>query len=165
MQSADEQVLDTLRGKPPQTFKQLRWKLALAAAGLVMLLFIFLALFGLFELQRSSAADVENKEWRQLQQVVEQLQNEAGAHELYLQLGPRIQACPTEDDFRRALDRDRFRLESLPSHVPRMLWGRASCTVQDHGKARMVWITYRNTKGLRISGRWENGSLQSLSVN
>ncbi len=154
-----------LRTKLPPSFKVLKWKLTFATLGLVLVAFIFLALIGLFDLQRSSAEAVENKEWRQLQQMVEQLQNDDGAKALYAQAGKRIQDCPAEEDFIRLLARIRPRLEPLPSHVPRALWGPAACTLQDRGKARLAWISYRNSKGLRIASRWENGSLMALSLN
>ena len=156
---------DALRAKRPPTFKQLKWKLIFATLGLVFCAFFILALLGLFDLQRTSAAAVENKEWHQLQQMVEQMQSDDGAKALYAQAGKCFADCPTEDDFLRLLGRIRPRLEPLPSHVPRTLWGRASCTVQDHGKVHLAWIAYRNSKGLRISTRWENGSLMALSIN
>ena len=160
-----DQTLDGLWTKRPPSFKRLKWKLVFATLGLMLVAFFFLALLGLFDLQRTSAAAVENQEWRQLQQMVEQMQNDDGAKTLYAQVGKRIQGCPTEDDFLRLLASIRPRLEPLPPHVPRALWGRASCTVQDHGKARLAWVAYRNSKGLRISARWENGSLMALSIN
>ena len=165
MPSPPEQIFNGRRAKLPPTFKRLKWKLTFATLGLVLVSFFLLALFGLFDLQRTSAAAVENKEWRQLQQIVEQMQNDDAAKALYAQFGKRIQNCPTEDAFLRLLTQLRPRLEPLPSHVPRVLWGSASCTVQDHGKARLAWIAYRNSKGLQISTRWENGALVSLSLN
>jgi len=153
-----------LRKKLPPSFKALKWKLTFATLGLVLVGFFFLGLLGLFDLQRTSAVAVENKEWRQLQQMIEQMQNDNDAKGLYAQEGKRIQGCATEEDFLRLLARTRPRLEPLPSHVPRVLWGRASCTVQDHGKARLVWIAYQNSKGLKISTRWENGSLVALAI-
>ena len=154
-----------LQSKFPPSFKVLKWKLTFATLGLVLVAFFFLALLGLFDLQRTSAAAVENREWRQLQQMVEQMQNDDGAKALYAQAGKRIQGCPTEGDFLGLLARTRPRLEALPSHVPRALWGPATCTLQDRGKARLAWISYRNSKGLRIASRWENGSLMALSLN
>ncbi len=149
----------------PPTFKQLRWKLTFASLGLLLTALCLLALFGLFDLQRTSAAAVEKKEWRSLQHVVVLMRDDGGAKELYAQAGKRLQGCATEDEFLRLLSRVRPRLEPLPDHVPRLLWGRASCTVEDHGKARLAWIAYRNSKGLLISSRWENGSLMALSLN
>jgi len=160
-----EETLDGLRAGRPQSFRRLKWKLTFATLGLLLVAFAFLALLGLVDLQRTSAASVENREWRQLQQMVEQMKDDEGAKALYAQIGKRIQGCPTEGDFLRLLARVRPRLEPLPSHVPRTLWGRASCTVQDHGKARLAWIAYRNANGLRLSTRWEDGALVALSLN
>ncbi len=165
MPSENDQILDALRGKQPPTFKQLKWRLVLAALGLILMAFLLLGVLGLFDLQRTSAADVETREWRQLQQIVDQMQSEEGAKSLYGQVGPHLQGTATEPDFLRRIERDRPRMEALPSHVPRALWGRASCTVQDHGKGRHVWISYRTSKGLRISGRWVNGTLIALSLD
>lgn len=159
------QALGGPRSRQPRSFKQLKWKLIFATLGFLLIAFILLALFGLFDLQRTSAAAVENQEWRQLQQMVEQMRNDEDAKALYAKVGKQIQGCPTEADFLRLLALSRPRLEPLPAHAPRMLWGRAACTVQDHGKARLAWITYRNSKGLRISARWENASLVALSLN
>ncbi len=161
----EEPFLNTLRGGQPPTFKQLKWRLVLATLGLILVAFIFLGALGLFELQRTSAVDVESREWRQLQQMVEQMGSDEGARTLYAQAGARIQGSGTEEDFLARLGRDRRRLEALPSHVPKALWGPASCTVQDHGKVRRVWISYRTPKGLRISARWDNGTLTALSLN
>jgi hypothetical protein len=165
MPSPANEISAGLPTKLPPSFKVLRWKLTFATLGLVLIAFFFLALLGLFDLQRTSAAAVENQEWRQLQQMVGQLQNDDGAKALYAQAGKRIQDCPAEEDFMRLLARIRPRLEPLPSHVPRALWGPATCTLQDRRKARLAWISYRNSKGLRIASRWENGSLTALSID
>ena len=160
-----DQTFDALRTRRPPSFKRLKWKLVFAALGLILVAFSGLALIGLFDLQRTSAAAVENREWRQFQQLVEQMQSDEGAKSIYARIGKRIHGCPTEADFLHLLARIRPRLEPLPSRVPRSLWGRASCTVQDRGKARLAWIAYRNSKGLRISTRWENDALMALSIN
>lgn len=165
MPSPRDPVLDGLRSQHPASFKKLKWKLTFAMSGLLLFGFALLAILGLFDLQRTSAAAVENREWRQLQLVVEEMRNDEGAKALYAQVGKGVQGCTTEAEFLQLLGRIRPRLEPLPAHVPRILWGRASCTVQDHGKARLVWIAYRNQTGLRISTRWENGTLRALSID
>ncbi|MBL0209470.1 MAG: hypothetical protein IPQ13_00925 [Holophagaceae bacterium] len=165
MMTSGDGTLEGLRARRPPTFKQLKWKLTFATLGLVLLAFACLALFGLFDLQRTSAAAVEQREWPRLRQMVDQMQDDEGAKALYLQVGGRIQGCSTEADFLRLVAQVRPKLEPLPSHVPRALWGRATCTVQDRGKARLAWIAYRNSKGLRIATKWENGSLLALSLD
>ena len=140
------------------------WVKILLGCGLAMLVAmggcVALATWGCHAMTQS----METEEWGQLRQAVAQLQTDDGARALY-QANPGLAAAyPTEQAFLTAAQGWRPRLEPMPEHMPGLLTGRVSYSVQIQGGFRRTELGYRNGKGTWIASRWENGHLITFDL-